>query len=94
MTVAGAITRPFSPLARWIMRRMWWVEHAFERARASDKAVDDTRLRIFFVLALFAAHVERLGERASVWCCAVCRPTLPHCQALQRRPGSEGRHRY
>ena len=46
MTVAGAITRPFSPLARWIMRRMWWVEHAFERARASDKAVDDTRLRI------------------------------------------------
>src|SRR3984957_18388861 len=61
MTVAGAITRPFSPLARWIMRRMWWVEHAFERARASDKAVDDTRLRIFFVLALFAAGFVTLA---------------------------------
>ena len=46
-------TRPFSPLGRWLIRRLWWVEHAFERARASDKAVDDTRLRIFFVLALF-----------------------------------------
>ena len=61
MTVAGAITRPFSPIARWIMRRLWWVEHAFERARASDKAVDDTRLRIFFVLALFAAGFVTLA---------------------------------
>src|SRR6202021_2840448 len=55
VTVAGAFARPFSPLGRWIMRRLWWVEHAFERSRASEKAVDDTRLRIFFVLALFAA---------------------------------------
>jgi len=61
VTVAGAITRPFSPIARWIMRRLWWVEHAFERARASDKAVDDTRLRIFFVLALFAAGFATLA---------------------------------
>ena len=61
MTVGGAITRPFSPLGRWIMRRLWWVEHAFERARASDKAVDDTRLRIFFVLALFAAGFVTLA---------------------------------
>jgi len=61
VTVAGAITRPFSPLGRWIMRRLWWVEHAFERARASDKAVDDTRLRIFFVLALFAAGFVTLA---------------------------------
>ena len=61
MTLAGAITRPFSPLGRWIMRRLWWVEHAFERSRASDKAVDDTRLRIFFVLALFAAGFVTLA---------------------------------
>jgi cell division protein FtsI (penicillin-binding protein 3) len=53
MTVAGALARPLSPLARWLMRRLWWIEHAFERARASEKAIDDTRLRIFFVLALF-----------------------------------------
>jgi cell division protein FtsI (penicillin-binding protein 3) len=61
MTVAGAIARPFSPLGRWIMRRLWWVEHAFERSRASEKAVDDTRLRIFFVLALFAAGFVTLA---------------------------------
>jgi cell division protein FtsI (penicillin-binding protein 3) len=61
VTVAGAFARPFWPLGRWIMRRLWWVEHAFERARASDKAVDDTRLRIFFVLALFAAGFVTLS---------------------------------
>ncbi|HLY79768.1 MAG TPA: penicillin-binding protein 2 [Caulobacteraceae bacterium] len=61
MTVSGAIARPFSPIGRWIMRRLWWVEHAFERSRASEKAVDDTRLRIFFVLALFAAGFVTLA---------------------------------
>lgn len=49
MSLVGALTRPLSPLGRWILG----MEHAFERARASEKAVDDTRLRIFFVLALF-----------------------------------------
>ena len=49
MSFVGALTRPLSPLGRWILG----MEHAFERARASDKAVDDTRLRIFFVLVLF-----------------------------------------
>lgn len=33
---------------------MWRFEHAFERARASGRAEDDTRIRIFFVLALFS----------------------------------------
>jgi cell division protein FtsI (penicillin-binding protein 3) len=61
VTVAGAFARPFSPLGRWIMRRLWWVEHAFERSRASDKAVDDTRLRIFFVSVLFAAGFVTLA---------------------------------
>jgi cell division protein FtsI (penicillin-binding protein 3) len=61
MTVAGAFARPFSPIGRWLMRRLWWVEHAFERSRASEKAVDDTRLRIFFVLALFAAGFVTLA---------------------------------
>jgi len=49
MSLVGALTRPLSPVGRWILG----MEHAFERARTSDKAVDDTRLRIFFVLALF-----------------------------------------
>jgi len=43
----------------WFSRRlsglMWRLEHAFERARASGRAEDDTRIRIFFVLALFSA---------------------------------------
>jgi cell division protein FtsI (penicillin-binding protein 3) len=43
-----------SPLSRWLARRMWQLEHAFERARASGKPEDDTRIRIFVVLALFA----------------------------------------
>jgi cell division protein FtsI (penicillin-binding protein 3) len=55
MTVADAISRPFSPIGRWIYRRLWWIEHGYERARASEQAEGDTRLRIFFVLALFGA---------------------------------------
>ena len=42
-----------SPLSRWFVRRLWGLEHAFERARASGKAEDDTRIRIFVVLAFF-----------------------------------------
>ena len=42
-------------------RRLQWPERAFERARASGKAEDDTRLRIFFVMALFAAGFVTLG---------------------------------
>ncbi|MGZ3377771.1 MAG: peptidoglycan D,D-transpeptidase FtsI family protein, partial [Phenylobacterium sp.] len=42
----------------WFSRRlaglMWRFEHAFERARASGRAEDDTRIRIFFVLILFS----------------------------------------
>jgi len=41
-------------IPRWMIERVWGLEHAFERARASGKAEDDTRLRIFFVLVLFA----------------------------------------
>lgn len=65
MTLAGAIAGPFTPLGRWIGRRLWWIEHGFERARASDKAVDDTRLRIFFVAALFGAGFVTLGLGAT-----------------------------
>lgn len=38
---------------RWLIEKVWGLEHAFERARASGKVEDDTRLRIFFLLALF-----------------------------------------
>jgi cell division protein FtsI (penicillin-binding protein 3) len=39
---------------RWLMRAIWSIERAFERSKASGRAVDDTRLRIFFVLSIFA----------------------------------------
>ena len=54
-----------SPLARWLMGRVWGLEHAFERARASGKAQDDVRIRIFFVLALFAAGFITLAVGAT-----------------------------
>ncbi|THD81250.1 MAG: penicillin-binding protein 2 [Phenylobacterium sp.] len=54
-----------SPLYRWVLRRVWGVEHAFERSRASGRAEDDTRIRIFVVLALFAVGFVVLGVGAT-----------------------------
>jgi cell division protein FtsI (penicillin-binding protein 3) len=55
----------FPPPWRWIADRVWLVEHAFERAKAAGRAEDDTRLRIFFVLALFAAGFLTLAVGAA-----------------------------
>ena len=44
---------------------MWRFEHAFERARASGKAEDDTRVRILFVLALFTLGFIALAMGAT-----------------------------
>ena len=57
--------RPSTPPLRWLTGAMWWMAHAFERARTSGKAEDDTRLRIFFVLALFAFAFLTLGLAAT-----------------------------
>jgi cell division protein FtsI (penicillin-binding protein 3) len=54
-----------SALSRWLASWVWRVEHAFERARASGKAEDDTRIRIFFVLALFSAGFLTLAFGAT-----------------------------
>ena len=54
----------FAGPVRWLGSRIWWLEHAFERARASGRAEDDTRLRIFFVLAIFAAGFLTLAAGA------------------------------
>lgn len=40
-------------LWRWLIEAIWRIEHAFERSRARDRPVDDARLRIFLLLALF-----------------------------------------
>lgn len=50
---------------RWISSHLWRIEHAFERAKASGKAEDDTRIRIFFVAALFAAGFLTLAVGAT-----------------------------
>jgi cell division protein FtsI (penicillin-binding protein 3) len=52
-------------LPRWLAERLWGLEHAFERARASGKAEDDTRLRIFFVLVLFSLGFVTLAIGAT-----------------------------
>ena len=58
----------FPPAWRWVIERIWRVEHAFERAKAEGRAEDDTRLRIFFVLAMFATGflVLAIGAGKSV----------------------------
>ena len=54
-----------SSVPRWLASLMWRWEHAFERARASGRAEDDTRLRIFFGLALFSASFVTLAVGAT-----------------------------
>jgi cell division protein FtsI (penicillin-binding protein 3) len=39
---------------RWLTERVWRLEHAFERSRAAAKPEDDTRIRIFLVMAFFS----------------------------------------
>lgn len=43
-----------SPSWRWLANQLWSVEHAFERARAAQRPEEDTRVRIFVVLAVFS----------------------------------------
>ena len=50
---------------RWVTDPIWRVERAFGRAKAEDRAEDDTRLRIFFVLALFTAAFLSLAAGAT-----------------------------
>ncbi|HUO21890.1 MAG TPA: penicillin-binding protein 2 [Caulobacteraceae bacterium] len=50
---------------RWLVESVWKLEHAFERAKAKDQAESDTRIRIFFVLAMFAAGFFTLALGAT-----------------------------
>ena len=58
---------PYGPaqLWRWLVDMVWNIEHAFERSKASGRAVDDNRLRIFFVQAIFTLAFVTLGLRAT-----------------------------
>ena len=50
---------------RWWMRRVWSLEHAFERNKAANRAVDDAQLRIFAVLVVFATAFLTLATGAT-----------------------------
>jgi cell division protein FtsI (penicillin-binding protein 3) len=70
---AGWAPRRRLPSWRWLAEAMWWVEHAFGRARADARPEEDTRVRIFLIqlvfglvfvcLALGAAHAALLTPK-------------------------------
>ena len=56
---------PLGGAWRWPVRAIWAVEQAFERSKSSGRVVDDTRLRIFFVLSIFALAFGLLELKAT-----------------------------
>ncbi len=54
-----------SPGLRWIGSVVWWIEHAFERARADTRPENDARFRIFVLLAVFCAAFTGLAVGAA-----------------------------
>lgn len=54
-----------SRASRFFSGLVWRLEHAFERARASGRAEDDTRIRIFVVLVLFSSLFVALAVWAT-----------------------------
>jgi len=66
LSLANLGPNGFQPGAwRWLIERVWRLEHAFERSRAAAKPEDDTRIRIFFVMAFFGLCFVGLGLGAS-----------------------------
>jgi hypothetical protein len=49
------------PAWRWLIERVWRLEHAFERSRAAAKPEDDTRIRIFLVMGFFSLCFVGVG---------------------------------
>jgi cell division protein FtsI (penicillin-binding protein 3) len=65
MSPADIPLHRFPPAWRWVTEPIWRIERAFGRAKAEDRAEDDTRLRIFFVLAIFTAAFLTLAAGAT-----------------------------
>ncbi|MDP1618810.1 penicillin-binding protein 2 [Phenylobacterium sp.] len=61
----GVLQRRFPFGLRWLGAGLWRLEHAFERARASGRAEDDARIRIFFVMVLFSLGFVALAIGAA-----------------------------
>ncbi|MBA4000758.1 penicillin-binding protein 2 [Brevundimonas sp.] len=43
-----------APSWRWLTGLIWWIEHAFERAKADQRPEEDTRVRIALMLIVFS----------------------------------------
>ena len=56
--------RRLSPSWRWLAEAVWWIEHGFERARADARPEEDSRVRIFLVMAVFGLVFSGLALRA------------------------------
>ena len=56
--------RRLSPSWRWLAEAVWWIEHGFERARADARPEEDSRVRIFLVMAVFGVVFSGLALRA------------------------------
>lgn len=75
------LTSTVSPWLRWATEAVWFVEHAFERARADARPEEDTRVRIFVIqivfsvvfsfLVLGAAHAALMTPRGGAGAAAV-----------------------
>ena len=50
---------------RWVANCIWWLEHGFERARADGRPEEDTRVRIFIIMAIFGLIFICLGLGAA-----------------------------
>ena len=57
--------RRVSPTWRWFAEGVWWVEHAFGRARAHARPEEDARVRIFLILGVFALAFAALAVGAT-----------------------------
>ncbi len=66
MSIADLTPQRYPALWRWIIERVWRVEHAFERAQADGRAENDTRIRIFLVMFVFAVGFAVMSLGA-VW---------------------------
>ena len=84
---AAPRTRRAGPSWRWLAERVWWIEHAFERARADARPEEDTRVRIFLILALFSVVFSCLALGAAYAALIAPKGALavgPHAGALVR----------
>ncbi|CAN5201100.1 penicillin-binding protein 2 [soil metagenome] len=60
-----ALGSSLSPWVRLATAGVWWIEHAFERARADGRPEEDTRVRIFLITCLFSVVFAGLAIGAA-----------------------------